>query len=96
MLTALKKGAVQMVCRFWEESPLLEKLLQEKKIVPVPPGVYQVLSLETDGIHCQIVYDGDFVKLDAYPNDAELFEEAYMDRGKHLHADSMMNRRKKK
>ena len=77
MFTALKKGTVQKACRLGEESPLLEKLLQEKKIVPVSPGVYQVFSLETDGIHGQIAYDGDFVKLDAegnaYPNDAGFF-----------------------
>ena len=77
MFTALKKGSVQMACRLGEDSPLLERLLQEKKIVLVSPGEYQVFSTETDGVHGQIAHDGDFVKLDvngnAYPNDAEFF-----------------------
>lgn len=81
MFTAIKKGMVQKACRLGEESPLLERLLEEKKIVPAAPGEYQVFSIETDGVRGQIARDGDFVKVDAegnvYPNEAAFFLEKH-------------------
>ncbi len=98
MFTALKKGIVQKACRLGEDSPLLEQLMQEKKVVQIAPGEYQVFSIETDGAHGQIAHDGDFVKLDAkgnvYPNDADFFlekhtkvgEDAYLQKAQRLSA----------
>ena len=98
MFMALKKGTIQKACRLGEESPLLRQLLQEKKIVPVSSGTYQVFSVETDGVRGQIAYDGDFVKMDiegnVYPNAAEFFlskhtqigEDTYMQKPQQLPA----------
>lgn len=98
MFTVIKRRTVQKACRLGEQSPLLEQLLQERKIVPTVPGEYLVLSLETDGMCGQVAHDGDFIKVDtdgnAYPNDAEYFlrkhtwvgEDTYMQKTEHLAA----------
>ena len=89
MFTAIKKGTIQKACRLGEESPLLEQLLREGKIIQTTPGEYQVFSIETDGKHGQIAHDGDFVKVDAkgnaYPNSADFFLEKHMQIGENTY-----------
>lgn len=89
MFTVLKKGTIQMACRLGEESPLLNQLLQEKKVARLSSGEYQVFSIETDGIHGQIAHEGDFVKVDtegnAYPNAAESFLQKHVRTGENTY-----------
>lgn len=77
MYTVLKKSFPVQACRLGEDSPLLKRLMEEKKIVAVGPGQYQVFSVETDGVKGELACDGDFVKLDVngevYPNRADFF-----------------------
>lgn len=93
MFTAIKKGTIQEACRLGEESPLLEQLLQEGKVIQTTPGEYQVFSIETDGKHGQIAHDGDYVKVDAkgnaYPNSAEVFLEKHMKLGENVYIQKL-------
>lgn len=77
MYTVLKKSFPVQACRLGEDSPLLKRLLEEKRIVPAGPGQYQVFSVETDGVKGEMACDGDFVKVDVnggvYPNKAAFF-----------------------
>ena len=96
MYTVVKKNLLVQACRLGEDSPLYQRLVEEGKIVPVSDGVYQVLSLETDGQHGEIACDGDFVKVDpkgcAYPNEADIFLENHVKIGENLYMEKTQRR----
>lgn len=82
MIDVIKKhGKTVRAYRLGKKHPVLEKLMEEKKIVPIDDGeYYEVFSQESinaESGHGQIACVGDYVKIDSkgfpYPNEAAFF-----------------------
>lgn len=82
MIDIIKKhGKIIQAWRLGEPSLEISNLIQERKIIPLPDGCFEIMSREAfsgGSGHGQIARRGDYVKIDnggfPYPNDAAFFE----------------------
>mgnify|MGYP004623161199 CR=1 FL=1 len=82
---AKKNGKIVKAYRLGDNNKVIDKLIEERKIIPLSDGTYEVKSQEA--IHAntgkgQIAKSGDYIKVDSegypYPNDCQWFEENHM------------------
>ena len=85
-----KKGEIIKAYRLLDKGPVIEKLIAEKRIVPLSDGRYEIFSQEAvkgDSGHGQVAVADDYIKIDSegfpYPNKASYFIENH----KHISGD---------
>lgn len=88
MIFIQKKGKIVTAYQLGTPScPVIAKLMQDKKILPLPNGQFEVMSRESVHGNGEIARKGDFIKLDAdgwpYPTTQEYFSKNH----RHLSGD---------
>lgn len=85
-----KKGNIIKAYCLSDTSPIIEKLIAEKRIVPLSDGKYEIFSQEAvngGSGHGQVAAADDYIKIDSegfpYPNKASYFIENH----KHISGD---------
>lgn len=80
-------GKIVTAYQLGTQHPVIDKLIQEKRIIPLSDGQFEVMSQEAVHGKGEIAQAGDFVKVDAagypYPNSRKFFENNH----RHLRGD---------
>ncbi|MBR3299305.1 MAG: nucleotide-binding protein [Clostridia bacterium] len=83
-----KQGKIVNAYRLGSESEVMNKLIEEGKLIPRKNGTYEVMSQESDNGSGQVAREGDYVKIDStgspYPNDAAFFNANH----RHIEGDT--------
>lgn len=78
ILVQKKQGKIVTAYQLGTQHPVINKLMQEKKIISLPDGQFEVMSQEAVHGKGEIAQTGDFIKLDAdgwpYPNTQTFFQ----------------------
>ena len=87
ILVQKKKGKIVTAYQLGTQHLVIDKLIQEKKIIPLLNGEFEVMSQEAVHGKGEIAQIGDFIRLDAdgwrYPNTQEFFKNNH----RHLRGD---------